>query len=394
MADASIATANSNIVAAVTEASSSGPHTDSVLKVRISRAAANGFPFEAEFDAPAGFTMLLGPSGGGKTTILNSIAGLVHPDAGRIELAARVLFDSAAGIDLPPAERRLGYLFQNLALFPHLTIEQNVAYGIVKLPAEERRERIATMLDSFHIPHLLKSKPGEISGGERQRAALARSLVTDPTMLLLDEPLSALDNATKATIIGDLREWNASHRIPILYVTHSPEEAFALGERVVVIEAGRVIARGVPHEIIRAPRRETIAQIVGFENVFDAVVLSHDERQGTTLCRLGNDGRALEVPLARIAVGAPLRIALRAGDIIMSAERPHGLSARNSFAGRVVDIRREGVRVIVIVESGVRFEIHITPAAYEELALTIDKQVWLVIKTYSCNLVEPTRVIR
>ena len=266
--------------------------------------------------------MLLGPSGGGKTTILDCIAGLARPGAGRIALGSRVLFDSAAGIDVPVAERRLGYLFQDLALFPHLTVEENVQYGIVKLPARERRDRMMSLLDSFRIAHLLASKPNEISGGERQRAALARSLVTDPELLLLDEPLTALDHATKATILDDLRAWNVSHRIPIVYVTHSPQEAFALGEHVVVVEAGRIIGKGRPQDVLRAPRHETIAQIVGFENVFDAVVLALHERQGTMLCRVGNDGRELEVPLARAEVGAQIRVAIRAGDIIIATEQP------------------------------------------------------------------------
>ena len=386
MAAASLADAERTILRDVSDAISR-PNAGSTLRARIVRNAASGFPIDAEFEVPSGFTMLLGPSGGGKTTVLNCVAGLVRPDAGRIELDSRVFFDSATGIDLPVAERRVGYLFQTLALFPHLTIEQNVAYGIAKLPAAERRARVDATLESFRIAHLLKSKPGEISGGERQRAALARSLVTDPTMMLFDEPLTALDNATKSDIIDDLRKWNAEHRIPILYVTHSPDEAFALGERVVVIQAGRVIARGMPHEVLSAPRHETIAQIVGFENVFDAIVLAHDERQGTMLCRLGRDGGELEVPLTRDAIGAPVRIAIRAGDIIISAERPHGLSARNSFEGRVIEVRHEGVRVVVIVEAGVRFAIHITPAASDELSLEAGKPVWLVIKSYSCNLV-------
>jgi len=135
-----------------------------------------------------------------------------------------------------------------------LTIEENIQYGIMKLAAQERRKRMIALLDSFRISHLLGSKPNEISGGERQRAALARSLVTDPVLLLLDEPLTALDLATKATILDDLRGWNASHRIPIVYVTHSPEEAFALGEHVVVVEDGRVIAKGIPQDVLRAPR--------------------------------------------------------------------------------------------------------------------------------------------
>ena len=363
----------------------------SVLEVRISHRSSKDFSIDVEFDAPAGFTMLLGPSGGGKTTVLNCVAGLVRPDAGRIAVSSRLFFDSEAHVDLAVAKRRIGYVFQNLALFPHLTVEENIQYGIIKLPVQERRQRMMALLESFRIAHLLGIKPNQISGGERQRVALARSLVTDPVVLLLDEPLSALDLATKATILDDLREWNSSHGIPIVYVTHSPEEAFALGEHVVVVEAGRVIAKGSPQDVLRAPRHETIAQIVGFENVFDAAVLALDERQGTMLCRIGHDGRELEVPLAHTEVGSRIRIAIRAGDIIIAGERPHALSARNTFEGRIVDIKREGIKVMVNVDAGVLFEVHITPSACEELQLEPNKMVWLVIKTYSCNLVEPRK---
>ncbi len=180
----------------------------------------------------------MGPSGGGKTTLLNCIAGLVRPGRGRIAIGGTVLFDSESRIDVPVQKRRIGYVFQNLALFPHLTVAQNVQYGIMRIPSAERRARMMALLESFRIPHLADRKPGQISGGERQRAALARSLVTDPAVLLLDEPLVALDNAAKARILDDLRAWNAAHSIPIIFVTHAPEEAFALGERVVVIESG------------------------------------------------------------------------------------------------------------------------------------------------------------
>jgi molybdate transport system ATP-binding protein len=375
----------------VVDAPTSQPNASAVLEVRLRHRTSKDFSIDVEFDAPASFTMLLGPSGGGKTTVLNCIAGLARPDSGRIAVGSRLFFDSEAHVDLPVAERRIGYVFQNLALFPHLTVEQNIQYGIIKLTDDERRARMMALVDSFRVTHLLGIKPNQISGGERQRVALARSLVTDPVVLLLDEPLSALDLSTKATILDDLREWNQSHRIPIVYVTHSPEEAFALGEHVVVVEAGRVIAKGSPQDVLRAPRQETIAQIVGFENLFDAVVLALDERQGTMLCRLGNDGRELEVPLAHAKIGSQIRIAIRAGDIIIATERPHALSARNAFEGRVVDLKREGITVIVNVDAGVLFEVHITPKAREELQLEPGKMVWLVIKTYSCNLVEPRK---
>ncbi len=364
--------------------------SDPRLSVRIAHRTSNGFALEAGFEAAPGFTMILGPSGGGKTTLLNCIAGFARPNAGRIALGARVLFDSDERIDMPVAARRLGYVFQNLALFPHLTVAQNVQYGIAKLPADERRARMMTMLESFRIAHLTARKPGEISGGERQRTALARSLVTNPEAILLDEPLAALDHATKSKILDDLRAWNASHEIPILYVTHSPDEAFALGERVVVLEGGRILAQGMPQYVLTTPRHETIAQVVGFENVFDATVRSIAETQGTMLCQLDGSATQLEVPLGHAEPGARVRIAIRAGDIMLASEHPQGLSARNSFQGRVLSTRREGVRVVVAIEAGATFEVHLTPGAIDSLRIEAGKEVWLVIKTYSCNLVEPS----
>jgi molybdate transport system ATP-binding protein len=301
-----------------------------------------------------------------------------------------VLFDSSSGVDVPVPERHLGYMFQNLALFPHMTVEQNVQYGLVKLPAAERHARMMAMLESFRIPHLVGRKPSEISGGERQRVALARSLVTNPTMLLLDEPLSALDAASKSKILDDLRNWNAAHGIPILYVTHSPQEAFAVGEHVVVLQSGRILDQGTPQDVLSMPRHETIAQIVGFENVFDATVQSIDEAHGTMICQLHDSPAQLEVPIGWAEPGAPVRIAIRAGDIMLATEQPHGLSARNTFQGKIRSMRREGVTIIIMVEAGAVFEVHLTPVSTDDLKLKAGAQVWLVIKTYSCNLVQPS----
>lgn len=358
------------------------------MSVDVARRTSSAFSLAAQFEAGPGFTMVLGPSGSGKTTLLDCIAGFARPDAGRIAIGERVLFDAAGQIDIPVAQRRLAYLFQGLALFPHLSVEQNVKYGISRLAAPERERRMRSLLDSFRITQLRERRPGEISGGERQRVALARALATDPVLMLLDEPLTALDLSTKSKILDDLRQWNAAHRIPILYVTHAPQEAFALGERVLVLEGGQLIAQGMPHQILKWPRSETIAQIVGFENVFDATVLSLMEAQGTMLCRVGKNHLVLEVPLISTAVGALVRIAVRAGDIMLAGERPHGLSARNTFAGRVIEVRRAGVAVVVMVDCGVTLEVHVTPAAAEELKLAPQRPVWLVLKTNSCSLVE------
>jgi molybdate transport system ATP-binding protein len=364
------------------------PTRPTSLSVRVSKTLTKEFSLEAELEADAGITILFGPSGSGKSTLLNCIAGFIAPDAGRIALDSQVLFDSASGVNIPTRKRSVGYLFQSLALFPHLTVEQNVQYGLVKMPAAIRHQRTAKILKDFRIPHLLARKPNDISGGESQRVALARSLVTDPVVLLLDEPLTALDSATKSEIIDDLRAWNADHGIPILYVTHAVKEAHALGERVVVLDRGRIIAQGSPQEVLTAPRQELVANLAGFENIFDATVQSVSELEGTMNCRLDGSEVTLEVPLAVVKPDAPIRVVIRAGDIIVATSRPVGLSARNTLKGRLVSLRREGVTVIVVVDAGVNFEIHLTPNASRELNLQPGNEVWLVIKTYSCHLVD------
>ncbi len=348
------------------------------------------FLLQVEFSAAPGFTILFGPSGAGKTTLLDSISGLTSPDEGIIAVGERTLFE-ASRIDLPVAKRRIGYVFQDLALFPHLTVEQNVQYGLGHLSRPERNSRAAAILEAFRISQFAQRKPREISGGERQRVALARTLVTDPTVLLLDEPLAALDAATKSKIIDDLRAWNEAHRIPILYVTHSREEVYALGERAIVLDRGQIVAQGTPHEVLDAPRQETIAQLTGFENIFDAKVRSLHADRGTMMCILpGTTGNAvmLETPLIRAEVGSTLRVGIRAGDILLAIAAPSGLSARNVIPGRVTALERRDVIMSARVDCGVEMEVHLTLAARDALDLIPGRGVWLVIKTHSCHLMQ------
>jgi len=353
---------------------------------RLRKRLRPSFALDVEIVANAGITILFGPSGAGKTTVLDCIAGLVTPDEGHISLGERVLFDSAQGVNVPVPHREIGYVFQDLALFPHLTVEKNVSYGLAHAPAAQREQRTGEILKSLHVEHLRSRRPGEISGGERQRVALARTLVVNPQALLLDEPLAALDRPTRSRIMDDLRAWNESHRIPILYVTHSRKEVFALGDAVIALENGRVIARGTPHEVLEAPRHETLAQLAGFENIFDGTVTALHEAQGTMTCRLGESTVELDVPLGRDGAGSPVRIGVRAGDVLLAVTRPEGLSARNVLAGRVVSLAQRDVTVVVRVDCGVMFEAYLTPGARDSLQLAPGKQVWLVIKTYSCHL--------
>ena len=349
------------------------------------------FSLDVEFNAGPGFTILFGPSGAGKTTLLDCVAGLATPDAGRISIGERVLFDANTSVQVPVARRGVGYVLQDLALFPHLTVEQNTEYGLAHLPRSARKQRATAMLQEFRIDHLRQQLPAKISGGERQRVALARALVTDPCILLLDEPLAALDASTKARIIDDLRRWNQVHRIPILYVTHSREEVMALGERVLVMDQGRIIAQGTPHEVLRAPLQETVAQLAGFENIFDAIVESVHEDRGTMTCRLpGETGSSvlLETPLIRAEAGSRLRVGIRAGDILLAIAKPVGLSARNVIAGRLVSLERRDMIISARVDCGVEMEVYLTLAARDALQLEADREVWLVIKTHSCHLMK------
>ncbi|HEX9119657.1 MAG TPA: molybdenum ABC transporter ATP-binding protein [Terriglobales bacterium] len=362
----------------------------SALAVSLRKRLSETFTLEVSFTAAAGITMLFGPSGAGKTTLLECISGLLAPDSGRVAVGSTVLFDSETKVNVPVARRRVAYVFQTLALFPHMSVEANIAYGLDRLPEDQSRAAVDAIVDAFRIRHARERRPGEISGGERQRTALARALVTNPRVLLLDEPLSALDVSTKAAIIQDLRAWNDAHGIPALYVTHSRDELFALGEGVIALEQGRVVAKGLPQEVLLAPRLESLAQAAGFENIFDGTVAALHEDLGTMTCRIAGDVQ-LEVPLGHAAVGDAVRIGIRAGDILLAAAKPQGLSARNLLPGTIMSLVRRDVTVVTRVRcgdaaTGLAMEVHLTPGAQHSLSLIPGREMWLVIKTYSCHL--------
>jgi molybdenum ABC transporter ATP-binding protein len=390
------------------------------LQVRVRRMLGGdngGFELDVGFALEKGITILFGPSGAGKTTLLDCVAGLTNPDQGRIAIGTRALFDSEDGINLSATERNVGYVFQDLALFPHLTVEANVAYGLGGLKSEERKQRVTSALESLSILELRTRRPAELSGGERQRVALARALVTQPSVLLLDEPLAALDLPIRMKIADDLRRSIQALPIPVLYVTHSRDEVFMLGERMLMLERGKIIAEGTPHQVMSAPRSETVAQLVGFENVFDAQVSAIHEGRGTMVCEIQSsvaearvlgtaDGTAeavpfqnldhpgdserhvieLETPLVRAEVGSKLRVGISAGDVLLATSGPVGLSARNILTGRLLSLSQRDMIVVARVDCGVEMSVHLTLAARDSLELRPGRQVWLIVKTHSCHL--------
>jgi len=358
------------------------------LRKRFPGDEGTAFMLEVSFVVQAGFTILFGASGAGKTTLLDCIAGLQTPDEGDITIGETVLFDARSRENVPPNRRSVGYLLQSLALFPHMTVEQNVQYGLVALKNSEREGRCIEVLESFRIATLAQRRPGEISGGERQRVALARALVTRPRVLLLDEPLTALDAGTKGRIVDDLRAWNNRHQIPILYVTHDREEVFTFADNVIVLEAGRVVAQGTPHDVLSRPQSETVAQLAGFENIFECSMNASHPEQGTMTCRISGSALQIEVPLTRIDPARPLHVGIRAGDILLASVAPQGLSARNVLYGSIVSVEQRDMTVIAKVDCGAEFEVHLTLGARQSLRLERGAKVWLVVKTYSCHVLQ------
>ena len=346
------------------------------------------FDLDVSLQISPGITILFGPSGAGKSTLLDCIAGLVRPHKGRISVGGEVLFDSQLGLNRPPQSRRIAYVFQTLALFPHMSAERNVAYGLEDLPDQERSLRVDEILKAFRVDNLRKRNPSEISGGERQRVALARSLVTQPRVLLLDEPLTGLDSELKSAIVDDLRVWNAARRIPILYVTHSREEVDALGKRVIAMDHGRVVSEGLPMDVLEAPRRRRLAQAAGFENLISGTVVDLREVDGVMRVRLKESLCEIEVPLGYATPGDHVVVAIRAGDILLATAPPHDLSARNVIEGRIVAMETRGTLVRLRVDCGVEFIVHLTPGAIRSLELAEGRRVWLVLKTHSCHFVQ------
>ena len=300
------------------------------LEVQIAKQLPN-FALDVSFtagDTPLG---ILGPSGAGKTMLLRCIAGLEQPDRGRIDLNGRVLLDTVARIRVPARHRRVGLLFQHYALFPHRTVGENIGFGLVGLPGEERARRVAELMQRTHAQGLESRYPRELSGGEQQRVALARALSIEPEALLLDEPLSALDTHLRGQLETQLQETFAAYRRPTLLVTHNVEEAYRLGEQLLVLAQGRIAAAGAKEEIFRHPPSLEVAQLTGCKNFSRARAISDHVVEALDWgCRLR---------VAQTAARPPAHLGIRAHHIDFvepSAARAEATAGENVFPCRLV----------------------------------------------------------
>jgi molybdate transport system ATP-binding protein len=325
----------------------------SLIQVTITKRF-QAFSLEVEFEAAAGVTVLFGPSGSGKTLTLDAIAGFMQPDSGRILLDDRILFDAGSRVHLPPQKRACGYVFQNHALFPHMTVRENLAFAADSVPRLERHRRIAEMLERFKLTLLAGRLPHELSGGQKQRAAIARALIAEPRVILLDEPGRGMDTTLREDLHSLIQELRSSLKVPIFLVTHDAEECFALADRVLVYEVGRIVHKGTPAELFANPGTAAVARLLGGFNIYEAEVLAIDPgRQSSRLRLLNNEiagphlrGCFRGDRITLCARPEELKIATRPGDnrmradLVRTVERSQAIRA-DFGNGLVLDVPRD-----------------------------------------------------
>jgi molybdate transport system ATP-binding protein len=314
--------------------------------------------------------------------VLRALAGLDRPDAGAIEFDGECWFDAARGVSLPPQARRVGLLSQELALFPHLSVAANLAYGIARLPRAERRARVAGLAERFEIAELLERRPAQLSGGQRQRVALARALAPQPRLLLLDEPLSALDAPTREQLRGELRHLLEQSGVPALVVTHDRLEALALGDRMAVIVDGTIRQVGPVHEVFSSPVDADVARVVGTENVVPARLLRR--RDGLVVVRAG-DAELVAVDPGGLEDEA--YACIRAEEVVLGPEAAADSSAQNRLAGVIRARRDEGPLVRITVDCGLPLVALVTRASADRLSLAAGHRVSAAVKAPSVRLV-------
>jgi molybdate transport system ATP-binding protein len=343
------------------------------------------FRLEANFAAEAPIVALFGRSGSGKTTLVNAIAGLLRPQQGRIAIDGRVLFDSRRGIDLAPESRRVGYVFQEGLLFPHLSVRANLLYGERLTHAAERFVDRARVVSLLGLESLMDRRPATLSGGEKQRVAIGRALLASPRMLLMDEPLASLDAPRKSEILAYVELLRDELKLPIVYVSHALEEVTRLADHLVVLADGHVLAEGPAATVMS--RTDLRPHLGRFEAgaVVETRVKGHDERYGLTT--LAFEGGELIVPNVDALPGEPVRARIRARDVSLALARPEGISVQNILAATVRTISDEyGAIIDVELQLGATLLVaRVTRKAVDELRLVPGQPVFALIKAVSID---------
>lgn len=347
------------------------------------------FQLGAAFDLGPGISALFGPSGAGKTMVLNAIAGLAKPTRGRITLGDRVLFDSESRINLAPDKRRIGYVFQHGRLFPHLTVEANLLYGVRFVPDDAAQINFNEVVDVLGVRNMLARRTHDLSGGEGQRVAIGRALMTSPELLLMDEPLASLDAARRLEILPFIERLRDAFDIPIVYVSHSLDEVIRLADTAVILQDGKVVARGQAEDIWN---RHDLRPLFGLADparglgaphtIIPCKVAEHD--RAFELTRLHGNGLSFWVPRLERAIGSRLRLQVRATDITLSTDEPENTSILNHFHGTIetIDAAHPGFADVEIrMATGATLWARVTQKSAMKLDLTTGHDVWALVKS-------------
>jgi molybdate transport system ATP-binding protein len=349
-----------------------------MIHAHVSRAMPS-LTLHADLRVEDGITALFGPSGAGKTTLLRCIAGLLAPDEGRIIRDGEVLFDSAAGVNLPPERRRVGFVFQDLRLFPHLTVEQNLKYGWRLLPDYERLVSPDRVRDLLELGPLRSRAAASLSGGEARRVALGRALLSSPAVLLLDEPLAGLDEARKGAALSLVARVRAEFGVPTLFVSHSLSEILELTTRVAVLDQGELIGHGDIAEVLGREEVFRLADSLGLESLIEVEVL--DQTGEVTLVGLGP--HRISLPKVDRPPGTRALVAIRPQDVVLARAPVEGISAQNALEGTVTQVTRLSDRVLVSIDVGATVRAEITRRSEAELGIAPGTRIWCLVKVFS-----------
>ena len=355
-----------------------------MLEVDIRRRQGD-FSLDVSFSAePGSITALFGPSGAGKTSIINSIAGLARPDAGRIAVDGRTLFDSAAGIDLPPQQRQLGYIFQDSRLFPHYTVRGNLNYGRRGASEDSHALDFDRIVELLNLGPLLDRRPGKLSGGEMQRVAIGRALLAAPRLLLMDEPLASIDETRRGEIIPFLEQLRDEIGVTTVYVSHAAAEVIRLADNVVLLDRGRIAATGTVEQLMS---RLDLRRLVGDNNTGAVLSTTFKEYDPAyDLASLEFNGGVLRVPGLDVPPGTPIRAQILARDLAISLSRPTDTSVLNVFAGEINELgNQDGPQVDVRIDVGTPLIARVTRKSMHDLGLAPGLKVYAMVKAVAID---------
>ncbi len=347
-------------------------------------------PLDAAFNCgPGNVLAVFGPSGSGKTTILRTIAGLYTPAQARVTSGREIWLDTKSSVNLPPHHRRTGFVFQDYALFPHLTVLGNVTTALGHRPHAERRARALELLQLVHLRDYANRKPAALSGGERQRVALARALAREPRVLLLDEPFAAVDRALRHVLQNEINDIRRVFDIPIVLVTHDFDDVVRMATHLAILDAGRVVAHGSLEELTSSSAYPWLRKSIGLGSVIDAEVRATDPVRG--IADLAFDGGVLHAAAEGLTTGGRVRVRVPAATVILASEEPRGLSVHNVLPASVTSIQREsgnpGHLVIVQLKVGNAFLLaEVTEDAIAKLGIVVGGRITALIKSASLEV--------